>query len=71
MVFNSFIFWLIFPIIFLVYWLIPIRYNNLKKIWLLAVSYLLYLNWKPSYVIVLLGVTIVTFGGGVLSKQQN
>ena len=64
MVFNSFIFWLIFPVIFGVYWLIPIRYNNLKKIWLLAVSYLLYLNWKPVYVFVLLGVTLVTFGGG-------
>ena len=64
MVFNSFIFWLIFPVIFLVYWLIPIRYNNLKKLWLLVVSYLLYLNWKPAYVIVLLGVTLVTFGGG-------
>ena len=70
MVFNSFIFWLIFPVIFLVYWLIPIRYNNLKKLWLLVVSYLLYLNWKPAYVIVLLGVTLVTFGGGYFLNNK-
>lgn len=70
MVFNSFIFWLIFPVIFGVYWLIPIRYNNLKKIWLLAVSYLLYLNWKPVYVFVLLGVTLVTFGGGYFLNNK-
>lgn len=54
----------------MVYWLIPIRYNNLKKLWLLVVSYLLYLNWKPAYVIVLLGVTLVTFGGGYFLNNK-
>ena len=30
---------------------------------LLAVSYLLYMNWKPAFAVVLLGVTVITFWG--------
>ena len=32
--------------------------------YLLVVSYLLYLNWKPSFALVLLGVTLVTYFWG-------
>ena len=64
MAFNSFSFWLIFPVIFLVYWLIPARENVGRKKWLVLVSYLLYMNWKPTFALVLLGVTLVTYWGG-------
>lgn len=64
MAFNSFSFWLIFPLIFVFYWAIPARWNTWRKVWLLVVSYLLYMNWKPSFALVLLGVTLVTYGGG-------
>ena len=68
MAFNSFQFWFIFPVIFLVYWLIPARYNVGRKVWLVLVSYLLYMNWKPAFALVLLGVTLITFcGGGVFA----
>ena len=66
MAFNSFQFWLVFPVIFLVYWLIPVRCNVGRKVWLVLVSYLLYMNWKPAFALVLLGVTLITFGGGYL-----
>lgn len=65
MVFNSFIFWVIFPLIFLVYWIIPKRFNTARKIWLLMVSYLLYLNWNPFFSLVLLYVTAVTYFGAI------
>lgn len=64
MVFNSFNFWLIFPFIFVIYWVIPAKYNKARNLFLLAVSYLLYMNWKPSFAIVLMGVTAICYGGG-------
>lgn len=71
MLFNSFIFLLIFPLIFIVYWAIPARYNQWRKVFLILVSYLLYMNWKPVYALVLLAVTLVTYGGGCLFDAQQ
>ena len=64
MAFNSFSFWLIFPPIFVFYWAIPVKRNTWRKVLLLVVSYLLYMNWKPAFALVLLGVTLVTYWGG-------
>lgn len=75
MAFNSFSFWFVFPIIFGLYWLIPNKYNRWRKIFLIAVSYLLYMNWKPVFALVLLGVTLVTWWGGLVlsfdSERKN
>ncbi len=72
MPFNSFNFWLIFPFIFGLYWLIPSKYNQARKVFLILVSYLLYMNWKPAFAIVLLGVTLITYWGGLrLDNQQT
>lgn len=70
MVFNSFNFWLLFPFIFIIYWIIPSKNNEIRKVFLIIVSYLLYMNWMPVYALVLLGVTLVTFGGGYLIGIQ-
>ena len=64
MAFNSFSFWLVFPFIFCLYWLIPAKYNQWRKVFLIVASYLLYMNWKPAFTIVLLGVTLITYWGG-------
>lgn len=70
MSFTSFSFWLIFPLVFLFYWAIPVKWNMWRKVFLLLVSYLLYMSWKPSFALVLLGVTLVTYWGGqVLSLE--
>ncbi len=71
MVFNSFNFWLIFPLIFVIYWAIPVKFNRARKLFLLAVSYLLYMNWNPSFAIVLLGVTFVCYLGGELLGNER
>ena len=63
MPFNSFSFWLIFPLVFGLYWLIPSRFRSYKKWYLIIVSYLLYMNWKPAFAVVLLYVTVVNFYG--------
>lgn len=70
MTFNSFSFWLVFPFIFGIYWLIPAKWNQWRKVFLIVVSYLLYMNWKPTFALVLLGITLITYcGGNVLDKQ--
>jgi len=71
MAFNSFQFWLIFPIIFGIYWLLPVKYNSIRKVFLILVSYLLYMNWKPAFALVLLFVTLITYWGGYLLDNQK
>lgn len=58
MLFNSFPFLLFFPITALLYYLIP---NKLRWEYLLLVSYGFYMNWNPSYALLLLFVTIVSY----------
>lgn len=71
MVFNSFNFWLIFPFIFVIYWIIPSTYGKVRNLFLLLVSYLLYMNWKPAFAVVLLGVTGITYIGAILIENNN
>lgn len=61
MIYNSVNFIVLYPLIFLLYYVIPARYTKARNIFLLAVSYLLYLQWKPVYALILLGVTAITY----------
>ncbi len=61
MVFNSFSFIIIYPLIFFLYYLIPQRYQVARNLFLLIVSYLLYLSWKPTYAFILLAITCITY----------
>lgn len=64
MIYNSFNFIIIFPLIFLLYYAIPAKWLRARNWFLLIVSYMLYINWKPAFVVVLLGVSLVTYWGG-------
>lgn len=70
MSFTEISFWFIFPLIFVFYWTIPAKRHTWRKILLLTVSYLLYMNWKPSFALVLLGVTLVTYWGGQILQLR-
>ena len=70
MLFNSLRFLLIFPLIFGLYWAIPARYNQWRKCFLIICSYLLYMNWKPVYALILIGVTLVTYWGGQILSLE-
>lgn len=61
MIFNSFNFIVIFPLFFLLYYAIPAKYNNMRNVFLLFTSYLLYMNFKPVYALILLFVTVITY----------
>lgn len=59
MLFNSFDFLWLFPLIFCIYYIF--LWKNLGNAVLLLISYGLYLKWKPIYVLVLLWVTAITY----------
>lgn len=61
MIFNSINFIVLFPCIFLLYYAIPAQQVKLRNLFLLIVSYLLYMQWRPVYALILLGVTLVTY----------
>ena len=72
MIFNSFNFLVFYPILFLLYYAIPAKYNNARNLFLLGLSYILYLNWKPVYALILLFVTLTTYCGAIwIRKQQS
>lgn len=59
MLFNSFSFLLFFPIVALIYFLLP----NIKSrnIFLLTASYYFYMNWQPVYALLLMSSTLITY----------
>ena len=71
MIFNSFNFIVLFPFIFLLYYAIPAGHGRARNLFLLAVSYLLYMQWKPAYALVLLGVTAVTWLTALLLEKTR
>ena len=71
MIYNSFNFIIIFPLLFLLYYLIPSRWQRVRNLFLLATSYSLYTVWKPECALILLGVTLITYWGGVILEGRN
>jgi len=71
MIFNSFNFIVLFPLIFLLYYTIPAKYCKARNLFLLLVSYLLYLQWKPVYVLILMGITAVTYYSALLIEKTQ
>lgn len=59
MLFNSFEFLIFFPIVAIIYFIIP--KNNYRNYFLLAASYYFYMNWKPVYALLLLASTSITY----------
>lgn len=61
MIYNSFNFLILYPFIFLLYYAIPAKYKKVRDLYLLFVSYSLYISWKPIYALILLGVTFSSY----------
>ena len=58
MLFNSLEFLVFFPIIILIYFILP---KKVRYIWLLAASYFFYMCWNAKYAILLFFSTLVTY----------
>lgn len=68
MLFNSFQFMIFFPIVVLMYFIIP---KKARYIWLLVSSYYFYMCWNPKYVLLILFSTMVTYGCGLIIGKSD
>ena len=69
MLFNSFEFLLFFPIVCIIYYLIPSK--RWRNLFLLAASYYFYMCWKPVYALLLLSSTVITFVASILMDRYR
>lgn len=68
MLFNSLAFLLFFPIVAIVFFLIPsLKWRNM---FLLVASYYFYMNWEPVYALLLITSTAITFFAGILIEKD-
>lgn len=63
MLFNSLSFLIFFPIVLLIYFVIP---KKIRYIWLLVTSYFFYMCWNAQYALLLLFSTAITYLSGLL-----
>ncbi len=68
MIFNSISFLIFFPVVILLYFIIPHRF---RYIWLLAASYYFYMAWNPVYALLMLTSTFITYTSGILIDKAN
>lgn len=71
MIFNSFNFIIIFPLLFSLYYLIPVKFQSVRNTFLLLTSYILYMNFKPIYALILLYVTIITYIAAIWVERKK
>lgn len=58
MLFNSTQFLIFFPIVLLIYYILP---SKIRYIWLLISSYYFYMCWNPVYIVLILISTVITY----------
>lgn len=62
MTFNSIDFLIFFPIVALIYFVLP---RQIRAVWLLAASYAFYMHWNPKYLILILISTAITYAAAL------
>jgi len=62
MLFNSLLFLIFFPCVFVLYYALPFRF---RKYMLLAASYYFYMCWKPEFIVLILFSTLVDYFCGL------
>ncbi|MCM1122177.1 MAG: MBOAT family protein [Eubacterium sp.] len=68
MLFNSMEFLIFFPVVVLVYFILP---RKIKQLWLLGASYYFYMCWNARYALLILFSTIVTYASGLLLENAK
>ena len=68
MLFNSLDFLIFFPIVTLLYFIIP---RKVRYLFLLAASYYFYMCWNPRYALLMLLSTAITYFSGLLISRAN
>lgn len=68
MLFNSLNFMIFFPIVVLVYFIIP---KKIRYIWLLVASYYFYMCWNAKYALLIGVSTLITYLSGLLLNRAK
>lgn len=66
MLFNSYQFLIFFPIVAVLYYVIP---RKCKLYWLLLASYYFYMSWNPKYAVLIFACTGITWAGGMVIER--
>ena len=70
MLFNSFTYLLFLPLVVALHWVLPARF---RRILLLVASYVFYMNWMPTYGLLILGLTVTNylFGRAIFAATRH
>ena len=68
MLFNSVAFLIFFPVVTLLYYIIP---HKFRWIILLIASYYFYMSWDVSLVVLILGTTVVSYVAGIIIEKTD
>lgn len=68
MLFNSIHFLCFFPIVVLLYFVLP---SKIRWVWLLISSYYFYMCWNPVYVFLMLGSTFTSYFSAIIIEKIN
>ncbi len=68
MLFNSLHFLVFFPVVVLIFLMIPRKF---RTVWLLAVSYYFYMSWNPKYAVLIAFSTVSTYLTGLLLDRVS
>lgn len=66
MLFNSLNFMIFYPVVLLVYYILPAKS---RYIWLLVASYYFYMGWNPQYALLIACSTLITYICGLLIER--
>jgi|AGTN01.2.fsa_nt_gi Predicted membrane protein involved in D-alanine export len=66
MIFSSIAYFVFFPIVFAIYWMVR---DSWKKVILLIASYVFYMSFLPTYGLLLFGLTIANYVFGLLLQK--
>ncbi len=68
MLFNSYPFLLFFPLVVLIYFIVP---KKAQRLWLLLASYYFYMSWDAKYIVLLVFVTLLSYIAGRLLEHRK
>lgn len=66
MLFNSLHFLVFFPVVLIIYYIIP---DRIKYLWLLVSSYYFYMCWNARYALLILASTLITYISGLMLEK--
>jgi alginate O-acetyltransferase complex protein AlgI len=68
MLFNSFNYLIFFPVVVLIYFVVP---HRARHVWLLISSYYFYMSWNPKYALLIALSTVITYISGLLIGRET